>query len=111
VRAIPPLDSRDLTHHTDEVAYVYRSGDDQFDHVLIPTLAPNVYLVVVVSRTAAAVYGHHLLDLNQKACRLPFLQYLHRKRWQFVTHRMSLLTRPPLTVQSASRLLHCTSIR
>ncbi len=66
VRAIPPLELRDLTHRTEEVAYVYRSGDDQFDHVLIPTIAPNIYLVIVVSRAAAAVYGHHLLDLNQK---------------------------------------------
>jgi hypothetical protein len=66
VRAIPASDLRDLTHRAEEVAHVYRSGDDQFDHVLIPTDAPNVYLVVVVSRTASAVYGHHLLDLNQK---------------------------------------------
>jgi hypothetical protein len=66
VRAIPAADLLDLTHQREEVAYVYRSGDDQFDHVLIPTRSPNVYLVIVVSRTARAVYGHHLLDLNQK---------------------------------------------
>jgi hypothetical protein len=66
VRAIPPSESRDLMGRAEEVAYVYRSGDDRFDHVLIPTHAPNVYLVVVVSRSAAAVYGHHHLDLNQK---------------------------------------------
>jgi hypothetical protein len=66
VRAIPASDVRDLTVRVEEVEHVYRSGDDQFDHVLIPTSAPNAYLVIVVSRITARVYGHHLLDLNQE---------------------------------------------
>ena len=53
VRAIPPVDSRDPMHLTEEVAYVYRSGDDQFDHVLIPTQAPNVVTVQPIAPRVA----------------------------------------------------------
>jgi hypothetical protein len=64
VRAIPASDLHAVTHRLGEVEHVYRSGDDRFDHVLIPTTAANVYLVVVVDRSSAVIYGHHVLDLN-----------------------------------------------
>jgi hypothetical protein len=66
VQAIPTSDLSSVGYRNGEVDYVYRSGDDRFDHVLIPTTVPNVYLTVVVSRRSRAVHGHHVLDLNQK---------------------------------------------
>ena len=48
------------------VEYVYRTPDDRFDHVLIPTKTKNVYLVIVVSRTPPTVFGHLVLNLNEK---------------------------------------------
>lgn len=49
-----------------DVEYVYRTSDDRFDHVLIPSKTKNVYLVVVVDLQAQSVYGHHVLNLNEK---------------------------------------------
>jgi hypothetical protein len=46
------------------VEYVYRSSDEHYDHVLIPTGERNVFLVVVVDRKHGSVFGHRLLDLN-----------------------------------------------
>jgi hypothetical protein len=48
------------------VEYVYRCGDDAFDHILISTDEKNVFLAVIVNRNEQMVYGHHLLDLNEK---------------------------------------------
>ena len=47
-----------------DVAYVYRDGGYRYDHVLLDTGTENTFLVVVVDLGAAAVLGHHLLDLN-----------------------------------------------
>lgn len=49
-----------------DVETVYRTGDGRFDHVLIPTNYRNIYLVLVVDRLAPVVFGHHLLNLNDK---------------------------------------------
>jgi hypothetical protein len=65
-RAIPPGELRGVRWRDGEVEHVYRTGDDRFDHVLVPTETANVYLVVVVARGAAAIHGHHILDLNEE---------------------------------------------
>ena len=49
-----------------EVELVYRSSDDLFEHVLLPTGEKNVYMVLIVSLRADAVLGHRILDLNQE---------------------------------------------
>ena len=41
------------------VEYVYRSQFNHYDHVLIPS-AKNVFLVIVVDRIQASVYGHRI---------------------------------------------------
>lgn len=66
VEAIPKREFRTAHYRFEEVELVYRSADDRFDHVLVPTTGRNVDLAVVVDRTAASVFGHHLLDLNEK---------------------------------------------
>jgi hypothetical protein len=48
------------------VEYVYRTFDDVFDHVLIPTGRKNHFLAVIVNRTTLSVHGHYPLDLNEK---------------------------------------------
>jgi hypothetical protein len=48
------------------VEFVYRSGDGNFDHVLLPTEKSNKFIVIVVDRSRAAVAGHRVLDLNHE---------------------------------------------
>lgn len=45
---------------------VYRSGDSRFHHFLIRTSASNVYLAVVTAGADSSIFGHHVLDLNEK---------------------------------------------
>jgi hypothetical protein len=48
------------------VEHVYRNATDTFDHVMVVTSAKNVFLAIVVDLKGDAVFGHHLLDLNQE---------------------------------------------
>ena len=48
------------------VEYVYRDASGRFDHVLVMARTKNVYLVIVIDLTRDVIYGHHLLDLNEK---------------------------------------------
>ena len=64
VHGIPAADLQGSTVDSPVAEYVYRSGDDHYDHVMLPTSTRNVYLVVVVDRPAAKVLGHYLLDLD-----------------------------------------------
>jgi hypothetical protein len=48
------------------VEYVYRDATGRFDHVQVMTRTKNVYLTVVVDLRHDVVYGHRLLDLNEK---------------------------------------------
>jgi hypothetical protein len=64
--AIPPSDLQPFSMNESNVQFVYRSGDNRFDHVLIPTSTKNVYLVIVVDLNKCAVFGHHVLNLNEK---------------------------------------------
>jgi len=66
VAAIPRSDLGGRRFLPEVVEFVYRSGDEAFDHVLIPTSEANVYLVVVVDRRAKTVFGHHILNLREK---------------------------------------------
>ncbi|QDV46767.1 hypothetical protein Enr13x_66760 [Stieleria neptunia] len=45
---------------------VYINGDRTFGHVLLYYGKPNCYLVIITDYTHLRVYGHHLLDLNEK---------------------------------------------
>ena len=48
------------------VENVYRDATDRFDHVQVMTKTKNVYLTVVVDLQHNVIYGHHLLNLNEK---------------------------------------------
>jgi hypothetical protein len=65
VRAVPPSELRGHEVWDDFVESVYRTGDERFDHVLVCTKTPDVFLAVVVNRTERNIYGHHLLNLRQ----------------------------------------------
>ena len=49
-----------------DVEYVYINQPESHQHILINTGMENVYLVVVVDIHKRSIYGHHLLNLNQK---------------------------------------------
>lgn len=60
---IPPEDFRGYEFGRGEVRLAYREPAGQFDHVLLGSSDPDVFMVVVVDRVGQSVYGHHLLDL------------------------------------------------
>ncbi len=53
---------------TDEwyTEYVYENTPRTHQHILVNTGMENVYLVIVVDISRRAIWGHHLLNLNQK---------------------------------------------
>ncbi|MEU8330585.1 hypothetical protein [Micromonospora sp. NPDC048839] len=44
---------------------VWQMPDGIYQHVLIASGTPNVYMALVLDLRTAAVLGHHLLDLNE----------------------------------------------
>lgn len=48
------------------VERIYRNDLKTFDHILLPTEKPNVYLTIVVDLENKKVYGHQVLDLNKE---------------------------------------------
>ena len=66
IDAIPESDCDGVTFGDHDVMAVRRTGDRRYDHVLIPTETKNVFLVIVVNLTAEAIFGHHVLNLNDK---------------------------------------------
>ena len=49
-----------------DVEYVYINQSKSHQHILINTGMANIYFVVVVDVENKSIYGHHLLNLNQK---------------------------------------------
>jgi hypothetical protein len=66
VDSVPAEDLRGHEVYDRFVEYVYRDATGRFDHVLVMTRTKNVYLTVVIDLRRDALYGHHLLDLNEK---------------------------------------------
>jgi hypothetical protein len=70
---IPPADFGGHDFSAGAVPYAWRMPDSGFQHVLVGSQTPNVFLVLVLNvagRSVAghhllSVAGHHLLDLNQ----------------------------------------------
>ncbi len=48
------------------VEAAYRNAHGSFDHVLVVTQDPNVFVVVVIDLKGDTIFGHHLLDLNHE---------------------------------------------
>jgi hypothetical protein len=63
---IPPAELLPFVIVDAHVEYVYRSGDERFDHVLISTDIDNVFLVLVINLREREIIGHHVLNLNEK---------------------------------------------
>jgi hypothetical protein len=66
VSAIPEADLKGHTVWDQFVEYVYRTADDIYDHVLVMTRSPNVYLVILIDLKDDQIYGHYLLDLIEE---------------------------------------------
>jgi hypothetical protein len=64
VTAVPNSDLDGHEIYDRFVEYVYRDAFGRFDHVLVMTRTPNVYLAIVVDLRREEIYGHRLLDLN-----------------------------------------------
>ena len=48
------------------VQSVYRNDSTTFDHVLLHTGEHNVYVVILVDLINEVIFGHYMLNLNQK---------------------------------------------
>lgn len=66
VASVPVADLRGHYVYDQFVEYVYRDATERFDHVLVMPKTKNVYLTIVVDLIGDRIYGHHLLDLNEK---------------------------------------------
>ena len=66
VLSVPSGDLESHVIYQPFVDGVYRTEDDQFDHVMVMTRMKNVYLVVVVDLASGSFHGHSLLDLNRE---------------------------------------------
>jgi hypothetical protein len=62
---IPPSDfaGADCSSATVDSARTDPSG--RWEHVLVRSATPNVFMVIVLDLDRGEVYGHHLLDLNR----------------------------------------------
>jgi hypothetical protein len=62
---IPPEDFEGYDCSAGVVTYVWRGGDGRYEHVLVNSEDRDVFMVIVLDLRAAAIAGHHLLDLPQ----------------------------------------------
>jgi hypothetical protein len=62
--AIPPEDLAGVDAGSGQIALAYEEPSGCFDHVLLATGDPAVFVVIVVDTAGPTIYGHHLLDLR-----------------------------------------------
>ncbi len=62
--SIPPSDFGGHDFADGIVDYVWRAADGSWEHVLVRSNTPNVFMVLVLDNSDHAVRGHRLLDLN-----------------------------------------------
>ena len=62
---IPEVDFEGHDCSAGRVQYVWREPA-RYDHVLVNSEDPNVFMVLVLDRTECRVLGHRLLDLNRE---------------------------------------------
>lgn len=55
-----------VVYDNEFVEVVYRSSDNTFDHVLLPTSNKNIFTVIIIDILNKLIKGHYLLDLNEK---------------------------------------------
>ena len=61
VEAIPVADLEGFD--IGDVAHVYLNPSGNYQHVLLATEAPNVFLVIVINLKQVKIQGYHLLNL------------------------------------------------
>jgi hypothetical protein len=63
---IPAVDfgGHDCSAH--DIFHVYVDARGRFEHVLVSSENPNVFMAVIVDRKDRKVYGHQLLNLREK---------------------------------------------
>jgi len=64
--AIVPADFGGYDCSAGEVSSVHRDATGRFEHVLVNSTVPNVFMVIILDRQNRSVYGHHLLNLREK---------------------------------------------
>jgi hypothetical protein len=60
---IPAEDLGGYDRGTGDIKAAYRDPSARYDHVLLGSNDPDVFLAVVIHRARGQVYGHFLLDL------------------------------------------------
>jgi hypothetical protein len=64
--SIPAHDFQGHDFSEGAVEYAWRMEPGPYEHVLVSSAVPNVFLVLVLDREAGVVYGHRLLDLDRE---------------------------------------------
>jgi len=64
--AIPRADFDGFDCTAGQVQWVYRDSNGKFEHVLVSSQDPNVFLVLVLDRHSGTVVGHRLLNLRNE---------------------------------------------
>lgn len=64
VRVIPDDDFDGFRHPGQEIFDGWRDPTGRWDHVLLDTRDPNVFMVVLIDRSTVSIHGHHPLNLR-----------------------------------------------
>jgi hypothetical protein len=62
--AIPAKDFEGFDCSAGEVTYAWRDATGRYEHVLVNSTEPNVFMALILDRTNMCVIGHRLLNLN-----------------------------------------------
>ncbi len=66
VDSIPQADFEEHDCSAGDVTYAWNNPAGTFQHILIDSEHPNIFMVVVIHLQTRTVFGHHLLDLNRE---------------------------------------------
>ncbi len=48
-----------------KVKTVYRNAAETFDHVLLPTIDPAIFVIIIVDLEEGEITGHYLINVNE----------------------------------------------
>ena len=65
LREVPETDWRGYQMRSEIPDCIYVSPDDRYEHHLIPTTTPDVYLAIVADNLWQGFHGHRLLNFNE----------------------------------------------
>jgi len=63
---LPPGDFRGYDCSAGDVSAVYRDVTERFEHILVNSTVPDVFMLIILDRQEQSVCGHHLLNLREK---------------------------------------------